>query len=250
MVDGTLIRQLPDLELASGNHQKDIQSIIVTHVSDEASAFVANSLKNNKTFFEAQLLSTYGPNLKVKEAILKKYPTPGPESKFADEKARFTQYMQHQFFTCHVRTITNAYASNSWVGMYSRGTGKHGMDMKADFYNSDNAPPKDDPGFAQFAPAYQNYLLSHARTGDPNTLQQANGTGAVVWPKVKVGATYGNVLEAGKAGFTIIDDKQTSAEECDIWTDVLAGVTKSGGESSVHTFASTFSPSHMYVKFY
>jgi hypothetical protein len=103
------------------------------------------------------------------------------------------------------------------------------MDMQADFYNSSGAPPKGDPGFAQFAPVYQDYLLSHARTGDPNTLRSKGA--AVQWPKVKVGDTFGNVLDAGKSGFSIIEDPLTKAEDCDIWTDILAGITKAGGKS-------------------
>jgi hypothetical protein len=190
-------------------------------------------LKNNKTFFEAEITSTYGPSSKIKDEILKRYPTPGPGSKFKDEKERFINYMQFQFFTCHVRTITNAYKDKSWVAQYSRGLGKHGMDMQADFYNKSGSPPKDDPGFATFAPAYQDLLLSHARTGDPNTLGK-KGTG-IEWPKVTVGKTFGNVLEAGKQGFNLIEDQLTKAGDCDVFTDILAGVTKSGGELSHYT---------------
>jgi carboxylesterase type B len=158
---------------------------------------------------------------------LRRYPKPGPNSKFKDEKERFIQYMQFQFFTCHVRTITSAYKDKSWVAQYSRGTGKHGMDMQADFYNSGGSPPKGDPGFAQFAPTYQDYLLSHARTGNPNTLGKKSA--AILWPKVKFGDTFGDVLEAGKNGFWIIEDQLTKAQDCDVWTDILAGITKAGG---------------------
>ncbi|QDS70471.1 hypothetical protein FKW77_009992 [Venturia effusa] len=226
VVDGTLIRQLPDLELASGNVQKGIESIIVSHVSDEATAFVADSLKNNKTFFEASFVSSYGDN-KIKDAILARYPPPGPGSKYKDEKDRMADSMGTGFFTCHVRTIANAFKDKAWIAQYSRGNGKHGMDLTANFYNSHGTPPKDDPGFATFATTFQNYLLSHARTGDPNTLQK--GEGAIEWPKATFGPVFRHVLEAGNKGYALINDSQTTAETCDFWLDVWASATKLGG---------------------
>jgi hypothetical protein len=229
VVDGTLIRQLPDLEFASGNVQKGIESIIVTHVSDEATAFVADNLRNNKTFFEASLVSSYGNN-KIKDAIMNKYPAPGQaNSKYKDEKARMADAMATGFFTCHVRTIANAFKDKVWIAQYSRGLGKHGMDLQANFYNASGTPPREDPGFSTFAPAYQNYMLSHARSGDPNKWQIASGTEK--WPKATLGPVFGNVLEAGNKGYTLIKDDLTSAETCDFWLDVWAGATKLGGES-------------------
>ncbi|KAE9964974.1 hypothetical protein BLS_007936 [Venturia inaequalis] len=225
-VDGTLIRQLPDLELASGNVQKGIESIIVTHVADEATAFVADNLKNNKTFFEASLVYSYGDN-KLKDAVVARYPAPGPGSKYKDEKARMADAMASGFFTCHVRTIANAFKDKAWIGQYSRGNGRHGTDLQANFYNSSGAPPRSDPGFATFAPTFQNYLLSHAMSGDPNSLQK--GAGAIQWPKANFGPVFGNVLEAGNKGFALIDDNLTSADTCDFWLDVWASATKLGG---------------------
>ncbi|TID15951.1 Vacuolar protein sorting-associated protein 45 [Venturia nashicola] len=225
-VDGTLIRQLPDLEFASGNVQKGIESIIVTHVSDEATAFVADNLKTNKTFFESSLVHSYGNN-KIIDAIVARYPAPGPGAKYKDEKARMADSMATGFFTCHVRTIANAFKDKAWIGQYSRGLGKHGMDLQANFYNSSGTPPRDDPGFATFAPTFQNYLLSHARTGDPNSLQKSGG--AIQWPKATFGPVFSNVLEAGNKGFGLIDDSQTTADTCDFWLDVWASVTKLGG---------------------
>lgn len=137
--------------------------------------------------------------------------------------------MASGFFTCHVRTIANAFKDKAWVGEYSRGLGKHGMDLSADFYNASGRPPKDDPGFATFAPTFQNYLLSHARAGDPNSLQK--GAGAITWPKASFGPVLGNVLEAGNNGFSLVNDNLTTAETCDFWLDVWASATKLGGES-------------------
>jgi carboxylesterase type B len=48
--DGTFIRQLPALELASGNYWKDIDAILVSHVSDEAVLFVDGHVATDAEF--------------------------------------------------------------------------------------------------------------------------------------------------------------------------------------------------------
>lgn len=172
------------------------------------------------------MVSSYGDN-KIKEAIVARYPTPGPGSKYKDEKERMADSMATGFFTCHVRTIANAFKDKAWIAQYSRGAGKHGMDLQANFYNSSAPPPRDDPGFATFASTFQNYLLSHAMTGEPNSVQK--GAGAIQWPKATFGPVFGNVLEAGNKGFALINDDLTSADTCDFWLDVWASATKLGG---------------------
>ncbi|KAF2405611.1 alpha/beta-hydrolase [Trichodelitschia bisporula] len=223
-VDSTLIRQLPDLELASGNHVP-LTSLIITHVSDEASAFVPSTIKTNTTFFRSTLDETYGRRSPIPAAVEKRYPPPGPGSPYADQVARMQAVMQAGFFACHAWTLAAAYAgkAKTYVAVYGRGSGKHGMDIKADFFNSSKPAPRDDPGFMEFAPKYQDYLLSHARTGDPNKLRQA---GSPEWPVVTVGEKMTNVLEAGNKGFAVGSDPVVSKEECGFWVDVWAGATK------------------------
>jgi hypothetical protein len=48
--DGTFIRQLPALELASGNYWKDIDALLVSHVSDEAIIFVDGHVATDAEF--------------------------------------------------------------------------------------------------------------------------------------------------------------------------------------------------------
>jgi hypothetical protein len=158
-----------------------------------------------------------------------RYPTPSQtNSKYKDENARMANVMGAGFFICHVRTIANAFKDKAWIAQYSRGLGKHGMDLQANFYNASASPPRDDPSFATFAPAYQNFLLSHARTGDPNKLQNAAGT--VQWPKASFGPVFGNILEARNKGYALINNKFTGADQCDFWLDVWASATNMGGE--------------------
>jgi carboxylesterase type B len=48
--DGTFVRQLPALELASGNYWKDIDALLVSHTSDEATLFVDGHVATDAEF--------------------------------------------------------------------------------------------------------------------------------------------------------------------------------------------------------
>jgi carboxylesterase type B len=48
--DGTFVRQLPALELASGNYWKDIDSLLLSHTSDEATLFVDGHIATDADF--------------------------------------------------------------------------------------------------------------------------------------------------------------------------------------------------------
>lgn len=88
------------------------------------------------------------------------------------------------------------------------------------------------PGFGSFAQAYQSYLTSHARTGDPNTFKKTvNLPPAITWPKPgTAGDKFSGVLDAGDLGFRLIEDGQTARGRCGFWVQVAAAVTGLGGE--------------------
>ena len=90
------------------------------------------------------------------------------------------------------------------------------------------------PGFGFFSAAYQSYLTSHARTGDPNRFKKTwNIPPAITWPRAEMSGDQdgiAKVLRAGNLGFGLKDDEQVSKERCGFWTDVVAAVTGLGGE--------------------
>jgi hypothetical protein len=160
----------------------------------------------------------------IRKLISERYPPSGVlAAKFKNEKDRYVKYMEAQTFTCHVRFIADAYKDKAYVGVYGRGSGKHGMDIKATFYDKDKAAPRDDAGFPKFAATYQNYLTSHALTGDPNSARSPSLT----WPKVTHGPVFKNVLLADNAGFKLIEGEATRAEDCNFWVDIWTKATQS-----------------------
>jgi len=184
-----------------------VESILVTHCVDEASAFVPNYLEDNTTAFVAEVQSLYD-KVSVQNEIVQFYPPPNSSNpQYQTEQGRIQTYMMYSYFTCHVRIIAQAFQNSTWVGQWSRGTGKHGADIPAVFHNATS--PTD------FESGYQDYLISHAITGDPNTLRTANGT--IEWPKPIIGNVIGNVLNIGDSGYSIFTDGELPANECDFW---------------------------------
>ncbi|KAL2036773.1 hypothetical protein N7G274_010497 [Stereocaulon virgatum] len=77
----------------------------------------------------------------------------------------------------NVRYLSDAYAGQNYNPQYSITPGFHATDLLPTFYDlnvdltlfgHDESHPLIS-GFGSFAQAYQSYLVSHARSGDPNT---------------------------------------------------------------------------------
>lgn len=220
--DGNFVRQLPALELASGNFDKNVESLILSHTSDEAGMFVQDP-GNNETAFQGLLEYNWGKNDLVNEAMLKHYPA--KSNKWKTQKERVHEFVQTTIFTCNVRYMTEAYKGKTYNVQFARGTGTHGSDIQPTFFNS--------PGLfggqgAKLSQQYQSYLLSHARTGDVNKMKMS---GLIEWPKPEWGPQLKQVLNVTDSGFSLIADDKTTAEECDLWKDVMAALTVGGGYS-------------------
>jgi carboxylesterase type B len=216
---------MPNTNGATGNFVKNVESVIATHVVDEASAFVPDTIATNLTYFNDAIAEMY-ESVEIKKMISERYPPSGvPAAKFKNEKDRYVKYTESQTFACHVRFIADAYKNKTYVAVYGRGSGKHGMDIKATFYDQDKAAPRDDAGFPKFASTYQHYLTSHARTGDPNSI----GSPSVTWPKVIHGPVFKNVLMADNAGYRLVEGEATREDDCNFWIDVWRKASQSAG---------------------
>jgi carboxylesterase type B len=180
---------------------------------------------------EKDILATvnhyFGTSPEAAAAVTKQY------ASIPDLKARIKAFFQFSTFTCHNRFISEGLKGKTYNLQYSRGSGIHGSDIGADFYNKDagfsasSLSTMGDRTFGTFAATFQSYLTSHARSGDPNKFRE---TGAIEWPLVTMGPVFGNVLNATDKGFELVSDQKTKAEDCDFWKDVLAGMTSSLGE--------------------
>ncbi|KAL8650968.1 MAG: hypothetical protein Q9210_003512 [Variospora velana] len=240
--DGSLIRQLASLEFASGHYTRIPTSLILSHVSNEAEIFVPSSVQTDPQFtaYIASIFPPYASAGGVNAAIEARYPPvftgPGPRN-YTTERARVKDFINEASFVCNVRYLSDAYAGKNYNLQYSVTPGLHAVDLLPTFYNLNldlgdiNVPLI--PGFGSFAQAYQSYLTSHARTGNPNTFKKTlNVPPAITWPKPGSSADgdrFMGVLNAGDLGFSLITDAQTARSRCDFWVQVAAAVTSLGG---------------------
>ena len=166
----------------------------------------------------------------------------GVNRKYSSESDRLIDLTQDLEFQCNVRYLSDAYNGTNWNIQYSATTGLHGVDVFPIFYNLNidlsalrtNLSLPFAPGFGSFAQVYQSYLVSHARTGDPNTFKKSfDLIAAVPWPQPgNTGDALTNVLDATDLGFIYITDNLTRKSRCGFWEDVAAAVTSLGGTCS------------------
>ncbi|KAI9818916.1 MAG: hypothetical protein M1827_007737 [Pycnora praestabilis] len=235
--DGKYIRQLAPLEFASGNYWKGLQSIVISNVADEAAVFVDGHIRTNKQFtkFVNTIFPSYAKSFGINAAVEAFYPS---NSHFF-ETSRVKDLVRDSSFTCTTRRLTEAYDGKSWNMQYSVTPGYHGTDNVPIFYNvgvdldilDTNVDFPLIPGMGGLATAYQSYLTSHARTGDPNSHRLVlNLPPTVEWPRPNsTGNEITNVLNVGDLGFSLISDKQNEKRNCDFWVEVAAAVTYAGG---------------------
>lgn len=97
--------------------------------------------------------------------------------------------------------------------------------MKLDLANLSNRISV--PLIPAFAPAYQSYPVSHARSGDPNTCKKTiNVLPAITWPKPgNTGNAMTGVLDATDLGFTLITDQETKKSVYNFWIRVASALT-------------------------
>ncbi|KAL2050067.1 hypothetical protein ABVK25_009677 [Lepraria finkii] len=241
--DGNLIRQLAVLEFASGNYYKNVESLILSHVADEAFIFVPADVQTDSEFntFVDEMFPAYAKTAGLNSIIEVHYPPvmSGTVHNYTTEFDRTKALLGQSSFQCNVRYLSDAYAGKNYNLQYSVTPGFHGTDLLPTFYNlnvdltlfgDDESYPLI-PGFGSFAQAYQSYLVSHARSGNPNTYAKTvNIPLAINWPKAgDSGDEITGVLNAGDAGFNLISDSQTTESICGFWREVAAAVTDLGG---------------------
>lgn len=199
--------------------------------------------------FIAAVFPAYAQTSGINSIIESRYPPIlSPESNYTTERARLKAVEQDANFVCYVRFLSDAYAGKHYNLQYSVTPGLHGTDLLPTFYNLNldlgDFPLPLVPGFWGLAQAYQSYLTSHARTGDPNAFRKiVNLPPAIRWPMPggADGDTFTDVLEVGDLGFRLIEDGQTARGQCGFWRDVQAALTGVGGKSPFFFF-SFFSP--------
>ncbi|KAK3939102.1 putative esterase and lipase [Diplogelasinospora grovesii] len=239
---GSYIRQMPSLELATG-HAWPVQSLILSHVADEASLFVSGAIQTDAQF--TAFLSTVFPNYTMQAGINAQVEAFYPPSAYANQAARVNAFTRDSCFTCNVRYLTEAIGdSKVWNMQYSVSPGYHGDDLLPTFFNPGFTANSLLEGIAMFmitivgpmvagiSAAMQSYFTSYIVTGDPNTNRKIwNLPPTVQWnhPSSR-GEVVSGVVNVGDWGFSTMDsDTQTRKTPCDFWRGFAAAVTTLGG---------------------
>ncbi|KAL4928890.1 Alpha/Beta hydrolase protein [Aspergillus undulatus] len=221
VLDGEYIRGPALLEYAAGNTWKDFDSIITSHVHDEASLFLPAPPipPNHPEQFITGLLPPNSTAQATKMANLyRSFYSNNTEHEML--KSLYTDLL----FTCNTRAVLEAYRSHARAMQYSFIDGvvnaTHGSDAAAIWYNPE-LQGYSEPLFEQ----YQRYLVNLARTGNPNLpgTQRKDGLASEYWP-VAGGLDEEiprDVLDLTNDGFGVIGDRQMRRSVCETWTEVL-----------------------------
>ncbi|KAF4218828.1 hypothetical protein CNMCM5878_004424 [Aspergillus fumigatiaffinis] len=215
--DGKYIRNPALFEYARGNTWKNIESVIVSHVIDEASlglpdpipegqveAFISNNLPANATAQTKTIANLF-------------------ESLYANstEREMLSALYNAILYTCNLRAVLKAYPNPAWAFQFSflDGVinGKHASDIPATWYNA-KLQGSTEPLFGQF----QRYITNHARSGNPNTPRSKKHE-LEYWPEVTglEEDAPGNVFNMSNWGFDVIRDDQMAKSVCDAWNKAL-----------------------------
>lgn len=219
-----------------------MESLIISHTSDESTLFVDGHIQTDTQFtqFINSLFPPYAQAAGINKIVEAYYPSLATSNKYGSESERVVAMVRESTFTCNVRHLTEAYGdSKVWNMQYSVTPGWHATDLVPTFYNAagsldsllENVFFTVVPLFTGMAWAYQSYLTSYVKTGNPNTERRwFNIPSAISWghPNSKAEKITG-VLDVGNSGFSIVEDSQDPMSSCHFWRDIGAAVTSLGG---------------------
>ena len=181
------------------------------------------------------IYSPYAKRAGITSSIFARY----GEKNYTTAFERFKALLGDASFYCNTRYLTDAYEGKTWNLKYSVLPGLHATDILPTFYNLNldldgfgrSVPFPLVPGFGGFSHGYQSYLVSHARSGDPNTYRKRlNIPHTLTWPKPdSSGNRIENVLQAGNLGFSVVSDGQVRRKTCDFWQGIMEALTGEGG---------------------
>ncbi|KAI1806311.1 alpha/beta-hydrolase [Daldinia bambusicola] len=179
--DGSYIRQLPVLELSTGNFW-DIESLVLSHTIAESNVFVNGLVQTDRDF--AIFVDTIFPNYTQAARITDKvsaFYTVSRQSKYKSETDRVQAVVRDSSFTCNIRHLTESFGNPKvWNIQYGVSPGWHGTDLFPIFSSKlggqswlEKFGALMTPGIGWLVPgisvALQSYLTSYIVTGDPNT---------------------------------------------------------------------------------
>jgi carboxylesterase type B len=252
--DGSFIRQLPALELASGNFWP-MDSLVMSHTEYEAVMFVDGSVRTNAEFdaFVRASFSNYTASPPV-QAVFNEFYPPLPEGgdgredggKYETQTDRVEDFMRDSVLSCSINHLNSAYGKKSklWNMQYSVFPGWHGMDLATIFNSRKYAfSPVWHEYLTQYvlaegcdllvgvSVALKSYIVSYVLAGDPNTHRAvANTPAAIHWNQARpVGNEIWNVLNVDTFLVTEIVDDKVPRNACQFWEGFYAAAVAEGG---------------------
>lgn len=234
-VDGKLIKELPIVTFSRGFANPYVDSLIVSHVQDESIGMAPDYVKDEAGFQQFLEITFPGPSMEsARQDITSQY------SGITDPYKRAAIAVRDFSFTCNCRQLLDVYnAISKPVYLMSYrfaeefGIAVHTSDLiplfwrpgvafsdfSKEFALYDHVDAAEmriiDATFPAFARAYQNYVISHAVSGNPNKYKVDSTK--LDWPAAVFGDTISDVLSMNRKSWYLTTDDQDTAEICDFW---------------------------------
>ncbi|TGO89479.1 hypothetical protein BPOR_0107g00050 [Botrytis porri] len=259
-VDWDLVPYLPANLFKQGKHIST-ESLIISHVYDEARLFADKDIKTAAQFTEFVTLAFPGDKLaEVRQKIEDKYPSSTYND---DQQRRLRAVLRDSTFVCNNYQIFQAYKKNSkvYAMRYEIPPAQHGTDLLPIIWNKEvdvaglikQIIPRLPDWISQIleniwvplASRYQQYFAGHALTGDPNYLAQGQALtwevttddGEVLTNALRVGLQYSNPRHPF---YSLGSDDQVAAASCDFWSDLAEKITIAIGSEKPTSFRTQF----------
>jgi carboxylesterase type B len=244
--DGSFIRQLSSLELATGNFWP-IQSLILSHAAREPVLFASGAVQTDQQFasFVGSVFPNYTTTIGLIDRVTSFYPgTSVASSPYKTQSDRYEAFVGDSCFNCNVRFLTEALGdSRVWNMQYSVSPGFHGTDLVPTFFNLEFSAnnfledlavlmvPVIGPLVAGISWAMQSYFVSYITTGNPNTKRKTwNIPPTIQWNHPNsAGEQISGIVNVGDWGFSTSSDDQNKKSSCDFWRQFAAAATSAGG---------------------
>lgn len=223
---GGAIHDLPQIEMANGNYWKNVD-LIIGHTSNEGFIFANPSVLSNAQYDALMKQNFAFTSASTLATIEKHYPEPAPLLRpYVTQFARLSQTIGDWVVNCNFQALAKAYEGRVWAYTFSITPGVHAMDLlfawwRTDLNIYDILQVDIDINFItekNYATAFQSYLTSFVRSGNPNTYRQKNSFPPTVdFPKATVGKEVKVLDVTTLVGFQVTTDNDSDSARCGFW---------------------------------
>ncbi|TVY54096.1 Carboxylesterase patB [Lachnellula cervina] len=163
--DGAYVPKLPQVLLAEGAFNKDIE-LLIGHNSNESATFVDPSISNETEMFsslEAQLPEASNATLDYILDVLY------PAANYSTQFQRAVQIRSDAYFACTTRYLALAKGNDTYNYLFAVTPGYHADDTQYTFYDGDSSTLDNGyPVDVSVAYVLQDSILGFVQAGDPN----------------------------------------------------------------------------------